>query len=136
MLCLELTESIVVKDISETISTLKGLSGLGIKLSIDDFGTGYSSLSYLKDMPINELKIDRSFVMNLPGNPASIAIVESVLAMSKGMNMTVVAEGVETDEQADFLASRGCNELQGYLFSKPLDGDTFWKWCQSGTGLD
>jgi EAL domain-containing protein (putative c-di-GMP-specific phosphodiesterase class I) len=80
-------------------------------------------------MPIDELKIDRSFVMNLPGDSASVAIVESVLAMSKGMNMTVVAEGVETIEQADFLASRGCHELQGYLFSKPLAKEDLLDWC-------
>jgi diguanylate cyclase (GGDEF)-like protein len=129
-LCLELTESIVVKDINDTIATLKQLAALGIKLSIDDFGTGYSSLSYLKDMPIDELKIDRSFVMNLPGDSASVAIVESVLAMSKGMNLTVVAEGVETIEQADFLASRGCHELQGYLFSKPLAKEDLFVWCR------
>jgi diguanylate cyclase (GGDEF)-like protein len=128
-LCLELTESIVVKNIDETIITLKELSSLGIKLSIDDFGTGYSSLSYLKDMPIDELKIDRSFVMNLPGDAASVAIVESVLAMSKSMKMTVVAEGVETTDQADFLAARGCHELQGYLFSKPLAREDFLGWC-------
>ncbi|MEI6206492.1 MAG: EAL domain-containing protein [Desulfuromonadales bacterium] len=130
LLCLELTESIVVKDIHETIATLKALAVLGIKLSIDDFGTGYSSLSYLKDMPIDELKIDRSFVINLPDNPASVAIVESILGMSKGMNMTVVAEGVETPEQADFLTSHGCQELQGYLFSKPLAAEDFFGWCR------
>ncbi|NVN91954.1 MAG: EAL domain-containing protein [Desulfuromonadales bacterium] len=129
MLCLELTESIVVKDIDETITTLNALAELGIKFSIDDFGIGYSSLSYLKDMPINELKIDRSFVMNLPGDAASVAIVESVLGMSQGMKITVVAEGVETEEQADFLTSRGCNELQGYLFSKPLSAEDFFRWC-------
>ena len=130
MLCLELTESIVVKDIKKIIEMLTELSDLGVKLSIDDFGTGYSSLSYLKDMPINELKIDRSFVMNLPSNGASVAIVESVLAMSKGMRMTVVAEGVETQEQASFLASRGCHELQGYLFSKPLPVEELFGWCR------
>ena len=128
LLCLELTESIVVKDIEGTIEMLKSLSALGVKLSIDDFGTGYSSLSYLKDMPIDEMKIDRAFVMNLPGDPASVAIVESVLAMSKGMNLTVVAEGVETAEQAEFLASRGCHELQGYLFSKPLAKEELFDW--------
>ena len=125
MLCLELTESIVVKNIDETIESLKMLSRLGIKISIDDFGTGYSSLSYLKDMPIDELKIDRSFVMNLPENDAAITIVESVLGMAKGLNMTVVAEGVETNEQADFLTIRGCHELQGYLFSKPVAAKYF-----------
>lgn len=130
MLCLELTESIVVKDLSETVTTLKKLAALGIKLSIDDFGTGYSSLSYLKDMPIDELKIDRSFVMNLPKDAASVAIVESVMTLSKGIGLTVVAEGVETTEQADFLTSYGCNELQGYLFSKPLPVGELFGWCR------
>lgn len=130
MLCLELTESIVVKDLVQTVSMLKKLAALGVKLSIDDFGTGYSSLSYLKEMPISELKIDRSFVMNLPHDPASIAIVESVMTLSKGMQLTVVAEGVETEEQADFLTSYGCNELQGYLFSKPMPSEELFGWCR------
>jgi len=130
-LCLELTESIVVKDVETTIETLDALSALGIKLSIDDFGTGYSSLSYLRRMPIDELKIDRSFVTNLPHDPASVAIVDSVLGISKGMHMTVVAEGVERSEQADFLTERGCHELQGYLFSTPLAGDDFLEWYRS-----
>jgi diguanylate cyclase (GGDEF)-like protein len=128
MLCLELTESIVAKDIKSVVATLRKLANLGVKLSIDDFGTGYSSLSYLKDMPINELKIDRSFVMNLPGDTASVAIVESVLNMSKGMSMAVVAEGVETLEQAEFLIARGCNELQGFLYSKPLPQEEVLSW--------
>jgi|GEM_PF-539784 len=127
-LCLELTESIVVKDMKGVIETLTELTDLGIKLSIDDFGTGYSSLSYLKDMPIHELKIDRSFVMNLPGDSVSTTIVDSVLGMSHGIGMTVVAEGVETREQADFLAARGCHELQGYLFSKPLPAEELFGW--------
>jgi diguanylate cyclase (GGDEF)-like protein len=131
-LCLELTESIVVKDIVETIATISALAELGIKISIDDFGTGYSSLSYLRDMAIHELKIDRSFVMNLPGDAASVAIVESVLGMSQGMKISVVAEGVETKEQADFLSFRGCHELQGYLFSKPLSAEDFFGWCHGG----
>lgn len=130
MLCLELTESIVVKDIAKTVGTLNNLSALGIKLSIDDFGTGYSSLNYLKEMPINELKIDRSFITNLPEDVPSIAIVDSVLSMARGLNMTVVAEGVETAEQAEFLTQRGCHELQGYLYSKPLPQQDFFGWCK------
>lgn len=129
-LCLELTENIVVKDIDETVTTLRALSGLGVMLSIDDFGTGYSSLSYLKDMPIDELKIDRSFIMNLPGDITSVALVETILDMSQRMKLTVVAEGVETSEQADFLCSRGCQELQGFLFSKPMPSEDFFGWCR------
>jgi EAL domain-containing protein (putative c-di-GMP-specific phosphodiesterase class I) len=129
-LCLELTERIVVKDIGETVTTLQKLSAIGIKLSIDDFGIGYSSLNYLKNMPINELKIDRSFVMSLPDDAASIAIVDSVLSIARGLSMNVVAEGVETIEQADFLMQRGCHELQGYLFSKPLSQQQLYGWCK------
>lgn len=125
-LCLELTESVVIQDIETGMQTLRELGKMGIQLSIDDFGTGYSSLSYLSRMPINELKIDRLFVRNLPDERNSRAIVESVLGMAKGLELQVVAEGVETPEQASFLAARGCNELQGYLFSRPLTpGDFF-----------
>lgn len=136
MLCLELTESIVAKNIVSVIDMLAELACLGVTLSIDDFGTGYSSLSYLKDMPINELKIDRSFVMNLPENSASVAIVESVLNMSKVMRITVVAEGVETSEQADFLVARGCHELQGYLFSRPLPQEEVLCWSRGREHID
>ena len=119
-LCLELTESIVMRDIDQTILTLQKLCALGVRLSIDDFGTGYSSLAYLQRMPLHELKIDRSFVMNLPHDKNAIAIVNSVLALAQSLSLTVVAEGVEKQEQANFLAERHCHQLQGYLFSRPL----------------
>ena len=124
-LCLELTESIVMQDIEQTITTLHQLRELGVKLSIDDFGTGYSSLNYLQRMPLTELKIDRSFIMNLPHDENAIAIVDSVLALSKSLHLTVVAEGVETSQQADFLTERQCHQLQGYLYSRPLGVDAF-----------
>lgn len=124
-LCLELTESVVMQDIDLAIITLQQLRELGIKLSIDDFGTGYSSLNYLQRLPLNELKIDRSFVMNLPQDENAIAIVDSVLTLAKSLHLTVVAEGVETPQQADFLTARQCHQLQGYLFSRPLGVDAF-----------
>ena len=124
-LCLELTESIVMQDIEQTVATLHRLREQGIKLSIDDFGTGYSSLNYLQRMPLTELKIDRSFVMNLPQDTSAIAIVDSVLTLSKSLNLTVVAEGVETPQQAAFLTARQCHQLQGYLFSRPLGAAAF-----------
>ncbi|MCE1225675.1 MAG: EAL domain-containing protein [Geobacteraceae bacterium] len=125
LLCLELTESVVMQDIEQTIATLYQLRELGVKLSIDDFGTGYSSLNYLQRLPLDELKIDRSFVMNLPQDESAIAIVDSVLSLANSLHLTVVAEGVETHEQATFLTKRQCHQLQGYLFSRPLDIDAF-----------
>jgi diguanylate cyclase (GGDEF)-like protein len=135
-LCLELTESIVMRDIDQTITTLEELCKLGVQLSIDDFGTGYSSLTYLQRMPLHELKIDRSFVMNLPEDKSAIAIVNSVLALAESLDLTVVAEGVENQQQADFLTMRQCHQLQGYLFSRPLGVDAFTTYlgfpCKSG----
>jgi diguanylate cyclase (GGDEF)-like protein len=125
LLCLELTESVVMRDSEQTIATLYQLRELGVKLSIDDFGTGYSSLNYLQRMPLTELKIDQSFVMNLPHDENAIAIVDSVLNLAKSLRLTVVAEGVETPQQADFLTARQCHQLQGYLFSRPLGADAF-----------
>jgi len=126
-LCLELTESILLEDAALINDSLHQLAGLGVKLSIDDFGTGYSSLSYLLKMPIYELKVDRSFVRHLPGNRDSVAITDSILSLARSMGVTVVAEGVEQQEQADFLRARGCHALQGHLFSKPVPPEQFQK---------
>ncbi len=125
-LCLELTESIVMRDMQQTLATLGTLADRGVKLSLDDFGTGFSSLAYLRRMPLHELKIDRSFIMNLPGDGNVAAITESIIAMAHSLNLTVVAEGVETKEQLDFLAARRCQEIQGFYFSRPLDRDDFF----------
>ncbi len=137
-LCLELTESIVMHDMEETIRTLQTLASMGIRLSIDDFGTGYSSLSYLRRMPIHELKIDRSFVMNVPEDANSAAIVNTILSMAKSLNLEVVAEGVETEDQLRFLADRNCRKIQGYYFSKPLTREEFplslKKWNSAARG--
>lgn len=121
----ELTESAVMQEPENAMSTLKALKSIGLKLSIDDFGTGYSSLSTLKQFPIDLLKIDRSFVRDLPGDASSASIVEAILALANALGLGVVAEGVETAEQRDFLLSRRCRLMQGYLYSRPLPADGF-----------
>ncbi|WP_114416733.1 putative bifunctional diguanylate cyclase/phosphodiesterase [Marinospirillum perlucidum] len=118
---LELTEGVFVQRDKETLDRLDQLSSVGVHLAIDDFGTGYSSLAYLKHLPVNQLKLDRAFIRSLPANEADRAIVESTLALCRGLKMTVVAEGVEEAEQADYLARKGCDLLQGYYFSKPIE---------------
>ncbi|PWI33191.1 hypothetical protein DI392_10010 [Vibrio albus] len=119
-LTLEITESLLLADIQAILEQLKAIRSLGVKLSIDDFGTGYSSLSYLKKLPVSTLKIDRSFVMNLPTDSEDVTLVKTILLMTKSLSLDVVAEGVETEVQAEFLQSSGCQYLQGYLYSKPL----------------
>ncbi|HUR18388.1 MAG TPA: EAL domain-containing protein [Acidimicrobiales bacterium] len=119
-LCLELTESIVMADVESTIDLLRGLKILGVTLSIDDFGTGYSSLAYLRRLPIDELKIDRSFVDGLGQEPEDTAIVAGVVAMAQALELSVVAEGVETKEQLERLRVLGCESVQGYYFSRPI----------------
>jgi diguanylate cyclase (GGDEF)-like protein len=122
---LEITEGAIMDHAERNVRTLHELKALGLTLSIDDFGTGYSSLSYLKRFPIDELKIDRSFVTDVDKNPDDAAIVIAVIAMAHCLGLAVVAEGVETQSQRDFLAGRGCDEAQGYLFSKPIPADAF-----------
>tara|TARA_R110001592_G_scaffold65716_1_gene201714 strand:+ start:24885 stop:28007 length:3123 start_codon:yes stop_codon:yes gene_type:complete len=116
----EITESLMMNNIQETIETLQKMKDLGLHLSIDDFGTGYSSLSYLKQFPINKLKIDKSFVDGLPNDLDDLAIVQAIIAISHALKLTVIAEGVETAEQYKLLAQLDCNEIQGYFFAKPL----------------
>lgn len=117
---LEMTESILMSNVSNTMHTLKQLKSMGIKISVDDFGTGYSSLSYLSKFPIDELKVDRSFVMNVPDNRNDAAIAAAIIALARSLGLQVVAEGVETREQSDFLVSHGCAVIQGYLYSRPV----------------
>ena len=119
-LTLELTENLVMADVEATIVKLGELKALGIQLSIDDFGTGYSGLSYLKRFPIDELKIDRSFVRDIAADGESAAIVRTILSLGRNLNLRVIAEGVETIEQMEYLQNNGCDELQGYFFSRPL----------------
>jgi EAL domain-containing protein (putative c-di-GMP-specific phosphodiesterase class I) len=118
-LVLELTESMLVGQQLQTTGLLQDLKQMGLKLAIDDFGTGYSSLSYLKSLPLDELKIDRSFVTDLvPGNREA-AIVGAIVSLAHGLGLKVVAEGVETPLQAHALQDMGCDEMQGYLFCRP-----------------
>ncbi|MBD1922053.1 EAL domain-containing protein [Microcoleus sp. FACHB-831] len=120
---LEITESIAMQDIELTISVLQKLQNLGIQISMDDFGTGYSSLSSLKHFPLDKLKIDRSFVRELPLDSKDAAIITAFVALGKGLNLKVVAEGVETLEQLGFLREVQCDAMQGYLFSKPVTAE-------------
>ncbi len=117
---LEITESVLLKDDEATFDILHRLRALGLRISMDDFGTGYSSLSYLRRFPFDKLKIDQCFVRNLAREDGSIAIVRAMVGLGKALDMDVLAEGVETAEQAAILEAEGCDELQGYLFSKPL----------------
>jgi diguanylate cyclase (GGDEF)-like protein/PAS domain S-box-containing protein len=116
----EVTESSIIEDTEQAIRQIERVRALGIEFAMDDFGTGYSSLSYLKKLPINRLKIDRSFVSNLPYAKEDTAIAEAIIAMSKALQLQVIAEGVETAEQAMFLLNHGCTEAQGYFYSKPV----------------
>jgi diguanylate cyclase (GGDEF)-like protein/PAS domain S-box-containing protein len=125
LLELELTESILIQDAQEALLRLRALSDLGVKLAIDDFGTGYSSLGYLKRFPINRLKIDRSFVRGLPGDESDAGIVSAILNLGRALHLEIVAEGVETEAQRQFLQASGCEQYQGFLFAPALDCASF-----------
>ncbi|NQV84672.1 MAG: EAL domain-containing protein [Rhodospirillales bacterium] len=135
LLDLELTESILVANPEETINTLKRLKDMGAGVSIDDFGTGYSSLSYLTRFPLDNLKIDRAFVTNLPDDDNAVAIVRAIISMAKSLNLTIIAEGVETENQVSFLHALGCQVGQGYLFSRPVESAQFVKLLTQDRGL-
>jgi len=122
---LEITESVAMRDPDAGISRIRALRNLGVRLSIDDFGTGYSSLAYLRRLPLDELKIDRSFVANLAGDSNNAAIVESMVAIATAFGLAVIAEGVETRAEADLLRRLGCRCHQGYLYARPLPADQF-----------
>ena len=119
LLILEVTESLLIEDLDDTIARMTEIVQLGVRFSIDDFGTGYSSLAYLKRLPLYELKIDKSFVDDTPDDPNDTAIVQSIISVARHLNLRVVAEGVETRAQADFLVESQCECLQGYLFGRP-----------------
>jgi EAL domain-containing protein (putative c-di-GMP-specific phosphodiesterase class I) len=124
-LVLELTEGIVVENMGETIEKMRALKAHGIHFSIDDFGTGYSSLAYLKRLPIDQLKIDRSFVQDMCGDSNDRVIVETIIAMAQHLGLNVIAEGVETEEQLHFLERNGCQAYQGFHFSHPVSEEAF-----------
>ena len=128
---LELTESLVMTDVEHAIGILRQLKDLGVYLSIDDFGTGYSSLSYLKRFPIDVLKIDQSFVRDISVDADDAAITVSIISLAHSLKLHVIAEGVETQEQLDFLRHHGCDEMQGYLFSPPIAAEQFIQLLQS-----
>ncbi len=119
----EVTEGLLVTDLDQTIARMHELSSLGIRFSVDDFGTGYSNLAYLKKMPLYELKIDKSFMRDTPNDVNGTAIVQSILAMADHLGLRVVAEGIETAQQAQYLSDNGSPCMQGYLFSRPAPLD-------------
>jgi diguanylate cyclase (GGDEF)-like protein len=125
---LELTESMMVDNIEEVIAKMTELKAHGLRFSLDDFGTGYSSLSYLKRLPLEQLKIDRAFVRDILTDASSGAIAQTVISLSRALKLSVLAEGVETEEQRDYLIGLGCQAFQGYLFSRPLPAADFERW--------
>jgi EAL domain-containing protein (putative c-di-GMP-specific phosphodiesterase class I) len=120
---LEITESLIMQDIEANIQKLKAIREMGVEVAIDDFGTGYSSLSYIAKLPVNTLKIDRAFIINMASNSDDLGIVSTIISLAHSLNLRVVAEGVETTEQASLLRLLKCNELQGFLFSQGVPAE-------------
>ncbi|HEX5345157.1 MAG TPA: EAL domain-containing protein [Duganella sp.] len=135
LLVLEVTEGLLIDKMDDTIARMHQLTALGLRFSIDDFGTGYSSMAYLKKMPLYELKIDRSFIMDTPDDASSKALVQSILAMAGHLGLRVVAEGVETQAQADFLIANDCDSMQGYLYARPMPLAALIERLQSSTAV-
>lgn len=122
---MEITESLVLENINSSIEKMQSLRAIGIRFSVDDFGTGQSSLSYLKRLPLQQIKIDQSFVRDITTDPSDAAIVQTIIGMARNLGLDVIAEGVETEEQRAFLERHGCDDYQGYLFSKPVPIEAF-----------
>jgi EAL domain-containing protein (putative c-di-GMP-specific phosphodiesterase class I) len=134
-LTLEITETTAMKDVDASLAILNDLTAMGVHIAIDDFGTGYSSLLYLKRMPATELKIDRAFVHDLERNDEDAAIVSSIIALGRTLQLQVVAEGVETQAQREYLSELGCDQLQGYHLGRPMDAEEFLRrvgWAPGG----
>lgn len=127
-LMLEITESVLLRDTEITMDVLRRLAELGVRLAIDDFGTGYSSLAYLKHLPVDELKIDRSFVQHMADDRSDLAIVRSTIDLAHNLGLRVVAEGVEDEPTHQLLRRFGCDRAQGYLFSRPVSGGDLTEW--------
>jgi EAL domain-containing protein (putative c-di-GMP-specific phosphodiesterase class I) len=122
---LEITEGMIMEDMKHTIASLQEIRALGVTIAIDDFGTGFSSLSYLARLPVDTLKIDRSFVNDMTSGPVGLALVSTIITLAHSVKLKVVAEGVETAEQSSLLRLLKCDELQGFLYSKPVPADVF-----------
>ncbi len=131
---LEITESLVMRNADYTFEVLQRIRDMGVHVSIDDFGTGYSSLSYLKRFPVNSLKVDRSFIRDVPQDSDDVAITQAIIAMAHSLGLKVIAEGVETEEQLDFLRKLKCDQVQGYLFSEPIPAEEFAVLLRSDMG--
>jgi EAL domain-containing protein (putative c-di-GMP-specific phosphodiesterase class I) len=127
----EITESLLIEDDKYTLQQLNELQKLGVQIAIDDFGTGYSSLSYLKRFPLNKLKIDKSFVQDLSTNFEDKALVNAIISMAHSLGLEVVAEGVEHQQQLDWLFEKDVNFIQGYIYSKPLSASEFLHYCSN-----
>jgi EAL domain-containing protein (putative c-di-GMP-specific phosphodiesterase class I) len=122
----------VIDNIDDTVKKMRALKHLGVKISIDDFGTGYSSLTYLKQLPLDELKIDKSFVRDITTDFNDAIIIETIINMAHNLGIDVIAEGVETEAQRDFLYNKGCRVFQGYYFSRPMTSADFEVWVRNG----
>jgi EAL domain-containing protein (putative c-di-GMP-specific phosphodiesterase class I) len=122
---LEITESILIHDVDQTLAAVRALKALGVRLSLDDFGTGYSSLSYLTRFAVDKLKIDQSFVREMTTSKEAAKIVKTIIALGRSLGMETIAEGIETDEQSRILRGYGCNQAQGYHYSRPIPAGDF-----------
>src|SRR5690554_2028453 len=129
---LEITESIVMDKIQEHLEKLQTLNSMGVKISLDDFGTGYSSLRYIKDFPIENLKIDQSFIKGMLWNKKDRAIVSVIIAIAQALHLSTTAEGVEKAGQIELLKEEGCHFIQGYYLSRPMDGEHFEEYLKNG----
>ena len=134
LLMIEVTESLMIGEMQQVVAKMNALASLGVQFSVDDFGTGYSNLSYLKQLPLTELKVDKSFVQDLTTNPNDAALIETIIEMSHHLELSVVAEGVETHAQAEFLRAHGCDLLQGYFFGRPGPAEG-WLRCVQEEGV-
>jgi EAL domain-containing protein (putative c-di-GMP-specific phosphodiesterase class I) len=129
---LELTEGMLIENIEDTADKMERLSDLGVRLSIDDFGTGYSSLQYLKRLHLDRIKIDQSFVRDVPADSSSATIVQTIIIMAHNLGLGIIAEGVETETELQFLRENGCYTYQGYYFSRPLPRDEYFRYLRAG----